>query len=359
MVLLAMLWTAEGTCIPDCLADEVCNNSSVCEANKTYYASSGLTLYNTSSTVTCKGSNMTMSVGKNLLEFLNYNPSASTLSQYNCTGAQLDILGGQRVYSLIVQTTNGICGNTMTTNSTHVTFANIINIPGKNTNGIVAAGNISIQFSCSYNITMQTSLYTVIKPVMTTQNLNSGGIAGDTGTTLAAYTSPTYTQPMQQTQQQDLPIGSTLYFGMSTQFFDPAFVLRVDQCFATPTVDGTGSIKVTLIQGGCSTSNGPYIQVVENGVSKEVRFSITSFAFQGFDSVYIFCDARLCNNASGSCSKCSSSRDASLDSTQFTLGPFTFLDNTEYSSSSRTGFSVTLLFGSLLCLWIHLKTEII
>ncbi|KAG8588772.1 hypothetical protein GDO81_006096 [Engystomops pustulosus] len=276
MVLLAMLWTAEGTCIPDCLADEVCNNSSVCEANKTYYASSGLTLYNTSSTVTCKGSNMTMSVGKNLLEFLNYNPSASTLSQYNCTGAQLDILGGQRVYSLIVQTTNGICGNTMTTNSTHVTFANIINIPGKNTNGIVAAGNISIQFSCSYNITMQTSLYTVIKPVMT-----------------------------------------------------------------------------------CSTSNGPYIQVVENGVSKEVRFSITSFAFQGFDSVYIFCDARLCNNASGSCSKCSSSRDASLDSTQFTLGPFTFLDNTEYSSSSRTGFSVTLLFGSLLCLWIHLKTEII
>ncbi|XP_075707264.1 uromodulin-like [Rhinoderma darwinii] len=352
----------EPYCTPACLADEVCqyvNNTPACAANATYYQSLGLSVNNVSSTVSCKGANMTISVEKNLLEALHYNPAASTLSQYNCTGAVLDTLQGQHVYSLTVQTAEGTCGNTMTKNLSHVSFTNYINIPGLITNGIITTGNISIQFSCSYNITMQTSLYTVFKPVMITENLNTGGTGVDAGATLAAYVNPTYTNPMQQSQQEDLPIGSTVYFGMTTQFPDPAFVLRVEQCFATPTKDGTGSLKITLIQGGCAIDNGPYIEVVENGKSKEVRFSVTSFAFQGYNTVYIFCNARLCSIASGSCSKCSSSREASLETVQFGLGPFTFQENIDYSASNQKGLSVTLLFGSLLCLWIQLISEML
>ncbi|XP_056413459.1 uromodulin-like [Hyla sarda] len=336
------------------------NSSTACAANTTYYENLGVSVYNVSSILDCKGANMTVSVPKNLLEFLHYNPSALTLSQYNCTGAVLNILQGRHIYSLTVKTQEGTCGNKLTKNLTHVTFGNSINIPGQSTNGVIQNGNISIQFSCTYNISMQTSLYTVIKPVMTTQNLDTGGTGGDGTTTLAAYVNPSYTEPLQESQQQQLPVGSTLYFGMSTKFPDPAFVLRVTQCFATPTSDGTGSIKVQLIQGGCSVNgDGPYIQVVENGVSKEVRFSLTSFSFQGFDSVYIFCDAKLCNKASGSCSTCSSSRDVSEATVLFGLGPFTFLDNIDYSSSSQKGLSITLLLGSLLCLWMHLTSEVI
>ncbi|CAJ0968028.1 unnamed protein product [Ranitomeya imitator] len=224
-------------------------------------------------------------------------------------------------------------------NVTHVTFANTVNIPGQNSNGVITAGNISMQFSCTYNITMETSLYTVFKPVMTSQNLNTGGVEGNAGTTLAAYVNPSYTQPLEQSQQDDLSIGSTLYFGMVTQFPDPAFVLRVDQCFATPTSDGSGAIKVQLIQGGCAVGGGPYTQVVENGISKEVRFSITAFAFQGYTTVYIFCDARLCYTPAGSCSNCSSSREASQESVRFGLGPFTYQDIIDKSASSQNDVS--------------------
>ncbi|XP_077151473.1 uromodulin-like [Ranitomeya variabilis] len=347
----------EPYCTPACFADEECtyvNNYAACVANTTYYQNLGLSVYNVSTMIDCKGANMTVSVGKNLLETLHYNPSALTLSQYNCTGAVVNTLNGQRVYSFTVQTKDGLCGNTMTKNVTHVTFANTVNIPGQNSNGVITAGNISMQFSCTYNITMETSLYTVFKPVMTSQNLNTGGVAGDAGTTLAAYVNPSYTQPLQQSQQDDLSIGSTLYFGMMTQFPDPAFVLRVDQCFATPTSDGSGAIKVQLIQGGCAVGDGPYTQVVENGISKEVRFSITAFAFQDYTTVYIFCDARLCYTPAGSCSKCSSSREATQESVQFGLGPFSFQDILDDSASSQNGLSVTMLLGSLLCLWMHL-----
>ncbi|KAM4046209.1 pancreatic secretory granule membrane major glycoprotein GP2-like [Anomaloglossus baeobatrachus] len=344
-------------CIPACFADEQCtyvNNSAACVANTTYYQNLGLSVYNVSSMINCKGANMTVSVGKNLLETLHYNPSALTLSQNNCTGAVVDTQQGQRVYSYTVQTKDGVCGNIMTKNVTHVTFANTVNIPGQISNGVITVGNLSMQFSCTYNITMETSLYTVFKPVMTTENLDTGGIDGDSGTTLAAYTNPSFTQPLEQSQQQELTIGTTLYFGMITKFPDPDFVLRVDQCFATPTSDGSGAIKVQLIQGGCAVENGPYVEVEENGISKEVRFTMTSFAFQGFTSVYIFCDARLCHTPNNSCSACSSSREASQQTMQFGLGPFSYQDTIDYSSSNQNGLSVTVLLGSLLCIWIHL-----
>ncbi|XP_073525239.1 pancreatic secretory granule membrane major glycoprotein GP2-like [Phyllobates terribilis] len=341
VLLLATLGTAvEPYCTPACFADEECiyvNSSAACVANTTYYQSLSLSVYNVSSMIDCKGANMTVSVGKNLLETLHYNPSALTLSQYNCTGAVVNTLQEKRVYSFTVQTKDGLCGNAMTKNVTHITFANTVNIPGQISNGVITAGNLSMPFSCTYNLTMETALYTVLKPVMTTQNLNTGGIEGNAGTTLAAYLSSSFTQPLQQSDQENIAIGSTLYFGMTTQFQDPDFVLRIDQCFAAPTSDGSGPIKVQLIQGGCAVENGPYTQVVENGISKEVRFSITAFSFQGYTTVYLFCDARLCHTAGDSCSKCSSSREASLEAVRFGLGPFTYQDTIDYSASSKNG----------------------
>ncbi|XP_053562928.1 pancreatic secretory granule membrane major glycoprotein GP2-like [Bombina bombina] len=343
----------EAFCSPMCLPDETCtyvNSTPTCKYNSTLYQSLHLGINNVSTSVTCGGNNMTVSVSKNLLEYLHYNPSASSLSDGNCTGAFEDILNGQKVYSLAVSNANKVCGNTMTKTSTQVTYTNTLHIPPNSDKGIVTVSIVSLQFSCTYNLTMQTALLTVIKPVMSSGNLNFGGAGDAASTTIAAYVNPTYTQPLEQSQQQDLPLGSTLYFGMSSQFPDTAFVLRVERCFATPYNDAQSPLKAELIQGGCPTGDGPYIKVEENGVSKEVRFSIASFAFNGFDVVYIFCNARLCSKASEKCSECSSSR-SEVETTQFSMGPFQFT-GLEENASSHTALSSVLILGSLLCLWI-------
>ncbi|XP_018419141.1 PREDICTED: uromodulin-like [Nanorana parkeri] len=352
--------TADPYCISACLADEVCqyvNQTAVCVANATYYKALGLNVQNTTSSVACKGSNMTISVSKNLLEILHYKPSASTLLQSNCSGANESILQGQRMYSLTVQTGGGICGSSMVKNATHVSYTNAIIVPGNTDNGLVTVSELSVAFTCTYNISMWISLFTVFKPVLDTQNLDAGGTNGDGLTSLAAYSNPSYTNPMLQSEQQDLQIGSTLYFGMSTQFPDPAFVLRIDQCFATPTSDGSGSIKIQLIQGGCAVNSGPYTEVLENGKSKEVRFSISSFSFRDYNTVYIFCDARLCSQESGKCSSCAGSRDVLEESKQFSLGPFTFIDPVDNSAVSHKGLPFTVLVASLLSAWILLMSE--
>ncbi|XP_053310485.1 uromodulin-like [Spea bombifrons] len=343
----------EPYCSPACLSDEICmlvNQSSTCSVNTTFYQNQNLSVYNVTGTVECKGSNMTVSLNKNLLDALYYKSFSSSLLDPSCTGGNVTLLNGQRLYSVIVPSSFGSCGNRMSKNTTHVTYTNTLHIY-KNS-GIVTLSNLSIQFSCTYNLTMQSALVTVLKPVMSSQDVSTGTSEGGATTTIAAYVNPSYTQPLPQTEQQQLPVGSTLYFGMSTQFLDPAFVLRVDSCFTTPTSDGSGPIKVQLIKGGCSANQGPYIEVVENGKSKEVRFSIVSFAFKGYDNVYIFCDARLCNAASGSCSGCSASREASdvLPTSQFSLGPFAFQDIE--NSGSYTAVSLAVLVGSLLSPWI-------
>ncbi|XP_040193649.1 pancreatic secretory granule membrane major glycoprotein GP2-like [Rana temporaria] len=351
--------TADPYCSPTCLADEVClyvNQTAVCAANATYYTSQGLNVYNVSYSVKCESSNMTISVGKNLLEVLGYKPSASTLLQSNCSGAVESILNGQRVYSLTVQNGVGICGNNMVKNTTTVSYTNAINVLPNTDNGLLTVSNLNIAFTCSYNISMWTSLFTVFKPVVSTQNLNSGGSSSSALTSMAAYTNPSYSVPVQESQQENMPIGSTLYFGMSTQFPDPIFVLRIEQCFATPTPDGSGAIKVQLIQGGCTTGQVG-VQLIGNGNSSEVRFSISSFSFKNYDSVYIFCNARLCNKGSGTCASCGSSRDVSEDIQQFSLGPFSFVDTEDSSAVSHKGLSLTILMASLLTTWILLMSE--
>ncbi|CAH2221438.1 Hypothetical predicted protein [Pelobates cultripes] len=342
-------------CNPQCLIDENCtfvNQTSTCTVNTAFYQNKNLSINNITTSVTCKGGNMTASVNKNILDFLHYTPINASLSDPTCTKFNVSIVDGVRIYSVTVSGRVGTCGNSMQKTTDQVTYTNTLHISKYSASGIVSSSNISVQFSCTYNLTMQTSLSTVFKPVMSSQNLDTESSSGDSTTTIAAYENPSYTQPILQQNQQELSVGSTLYFGMTTQFPDPVFVLRVETCFSTPTSDGSGQIKVILIQNGCPTNEGPYIEVEENGKSKEVRFSITSYAFPGYNNVFIFCDARLCNTASESCATCGSSRDQSgiPRLTQFSLGPFQFID-TE-NSCSHIALSVAVLLGSLLTLWI-------
>uniref|UniRef100_A0A8C5P9L2 ZP domain-containing protein n=1 Tax=Leptobrachium leishanense TaxID=445787 RepID=A0A8C5P9L2_9ANUR len=303
-------------------------------------------LNNLTSFVTCNRGIMTVSVNKNLLEFLQYTPINATLSDPSCTGANVSIVNGKRVYSVTVPGRAGTCGNIMSKSTSQVTYTNTLVITKYSSIGILSTRKISAQFSCTYNLTMDVALSTVIKPVMSSQILATGGSGAEAITTIAAYDSSSYTQPIMQTNQEQLTIGSTLYFGMFTLFPDPVFVLRVETCYSTPTSDGSGSIKVMLIQGGCPTSDGPYIKVEENGQSKEVRFSVVMFAFSGYETVYIFCETRLCNTASSSCNGCLTSREDISGLETFSLGPFAYID--AVNSCSHIAFSVAVLLGSLL-----------
>ncbi|XP_078539566.1 uromodulin-like [Lissotriton helveticus] len=244
---------------------------------------------------------MVVSVGKCLTKMLHMDPQNATLADAHCTGASISLLNGIYVYDIAALARIAYCGNVMELNATHVTYSNVLHIPPlKYASGIIAGNQVEFPFSCTYFLDIKTSLDTVLRPMASTIGLSTGG-SGLASTTIAAYSNPSYTSPI-PSGQEDMSIGSTIYFGMTTEVGDAdVFVLRVDTCYATPTQDPNSAIKVSLIENGCPANGDVSIRVVSNGESLQVRFSIAVFAFKSTSTAYIYCSARLCLKASMQC----------------------------------------------------------
>ncbi|XP_078538818.1 uromodulin-like [Lissotriton helveticus] len=354
LLLAALLRAAELACVPECATDEICQNVT-CQCNSTMYKNS--TYLDIHPIVKCLSGKMVVSVGKCLTNTLHIDPQNTTLADANCTGASnITLLNGIFLYDITAIARTAYCGNVMKLNTTHVTYSNMLHIPPlKYASGVIAGNKVEFPFSCTYLLDIKTSLDTVLKPLASTIGLSTGG-SGLASTTMAAYSNPSYTSPI-TSGQEDMSIGSTIYFGMTTEVGDAdVFVLRVDTCYATPTQDPNSAIKVSLIENGCPANGDVSIQVVSNGESLQVRFSISVFIFKSTSSAYIYCSARLCVKASQQCTGCRPNNSSRSDnvgtpsSSIFGVGPLYFQDLNDSSSSSQTAVAWTVLGSSLLML---------
>ncbi|XP_069478901.1 pancreatic secretory granule membrane major glycoprotein GP2-like isoform X2 [Ambystoma mexicanum] len=287
-------------CYPACMDDERCElPQAECQCNPSKH--NGANISQVAPILRCEPSLMIITVPKCLLEKLGYNPDGMHVrnSSVECRNMYTDFINGTRVYSNQILTFGGTCGNAVTVNGTHVTYANILQIPAK-TVGVVKVFNLTYHFSCSYLLTMQAALDIAVNPIMSTVSIALGGADGAANVTMAAFWDTSYTQPM--TSMQEVPVGTAFYFGLVTDFQDnDTFALRAETCFATPINDANSQKRVQLITGGCSADKGVITQVKENGVNLQVLFSSEAFAFQGFSQVFVFCDARLCQRAKENC----------------------------------------------------------
>ncbi|XP_069478859.1 uromodulin-like [Ambystoma mexicanum] len=355
LLVVLLRGTEQQTCNPTCASDEVCttvSNSTACACNTTTYANS--TYADLVPNVNCGAAQMVVSVGKCLTQKLHNAPQNMFLADANCTGANTSVVNGINMYSIQNEPKTNACGNVATVNATHVTYSNMVHIPPyKTASGLTLGRQVDFAFACTYKLTMQTSLATVLRPIANTVGLSTGG-TGTASTIMAAYSNPSYTSPI-QTGGQSMSIGSTIYFGMSTQFADAdVFVLRVDTCYATPTEDPNSSTREYLIQNGCPANGNVHTAVVSNGETLEVRFSVESFAFESTSSAYIYCSARLCYKAQGQCAGCqptsARSENSVLASATFGLGPFYFQDSDVSGSNPQTAVFGCVLGGGLLAL---------
>ncbi|XP_075462657.1 uncharacterized protein LOC142498033 [Ascaphus truei] len=281
--------------------------------------------------VTCDSSVMIVSVSKCLLDALGYDYSSFHLNEkiYWCSSSYPDIINNQRVQSFWVSLRAGwigwtewtgwrwrtraeLCGNVVTSDSSKVNYTNTVHIGIMDT-PLITANPINYNFTCSYNLTMQSSLNFSASAVSSTVNLTAEG-AGTVPVTMAAYRDPDYSLPV--LYGQTVPMGSDLYLGLFTTFVDrDTFTLRVEKCFVGPSDDPNDVNKVPLVTGGCPANQGLYTEVNVNGAALEARIAMLSFAFQNQPKVFIFCDVRLCDKT-GICTGCNVGRAAGADTSQ-------------------------------------------
>ncbi|XP_075460088.1 pancreatic secretory granule membrane major glycoprotein GP2-like isoform X2 [Ascaphus truei] len=334
-------------CSPLCSSDEICVDNHgvatcVCDNSK----NKNKTIADLAPSMTCDSSIMIVSVSKCVMDALGYDYSSFQLNDKSdsCTNTYPDIMNSQRVLSIQVKTQKGWCGNVVTSDSSKVNYTNTLHIGNKNSS-LLTKNPINFNFTCSYNLTMQTSLNFSANAVSSTINVTADGV-GSVPVTMAAYKDQVYTIPIQDSDT--VTVGSDLYLGLFTQFLDgDKFALRVEQCFASPINDPNYANKVPLVSGGCPANQGVDTEVNVNGAALEARIKISSFAFQDQPKVFIFCDVRLCDKT-GTCSGCIVDRAGGAETSQVGISLSLEGDNSYSSSGSHTAVSWAVLAASLL-----------
>ncbi|XP_067114952.1 pancreatic secretory granule membrane major glycoprotein GP2-like [Osmerus mordax] len=145
----------------------------------------------------------------------------------------------------------------------------------------------------------------------------------------ANYTAPYSAGPV------TLPLGSILHVGVSVEETDAeAYVVVLEDCFATHSPDPDDLLKYFLIQDKCP-ANRRQVTVEESGLSLQARFSALLFLFQGdYRDVYLHCSLNLCDQRNSSCSPMCSGRsvrsvDELVPLKPVTIGPITWAQSLE------------------------------
>nr|XP_056707612.1 uromodulin-like [Euleptes europaea] len=305
----------------------------------------------------CGADEIKVSLEKCVLNKLGFQDVVMHLKDDRCGG--FEERRNTTVVSVVTPTQGGQCGTWLTENDTHVTYSNILYLG----NGIVIREDeVKINFQCSYPLDMKTSLATVIQPIVTSINISMGG-TGFFTVKMALYRDSNYTSPY----QGSLAVLSTkaiLYVGvMITRGDMSRFVLRLVNCYATPTENATGSLKYFIIQNSCPNPRDSTVSVPENGVASQAKFSVQGFGFLGdHNQVFLHCQFRFCDIHTELCRPhCSGgdSRRASADEPNYVLrlGPIALRGSESLAGAASSHASLevwtTVLVTAVLAFSLH------
>ncbi|KAM4699859.1 pancreatic secretory granule membrane major glycoprotein GP2-like isoform 1-T2 [Discoglossus pictus] len=350
MIVLALLISCAVAldCNPACYSDENCveiGSNATCVCNYTSY--NGKKISDFTPSLTCDDGAMVISLSRCLLDYFGYDYNTLQLTNKSevCNSTFPNVVDSKRMQSLEVKVQTGWCGNLMTNDASKIYYTNTLHIGVQNST-VINVNPIEMNFTCSYNLTMQTSLNITLHPVLSTTYLTASNGEGSYPLTMAGYKDTDFTMPFQETDT--VFVGEDIFLGLFVTDADgDKFALRAVQCLASPTNSRDDPNRVQLVSEGCAVDGDVDVTVEKNGETLEARIRLSSFKFQGFDSVYIFCDARLCDKAEN-CTGCQNGRSSEPGTGQVMLS-LNLDEKISYSSSgSCTAGFWAVLVNSLL-----------
>ncbi|XP_068122230.1 pancreatic secretory granule membrane major glycoprotein GP2-like [Hyperolius riggenbachi] len=266
------------------------------------------TIENLVPSVKCDADVITVSMSRCLLTTLGYDYTSISIngnSSNLCNYVYEDHVNGTVFENIQTQLKEGFCGNNVTKNSSIYILSNNVHISPIQVGNIITKNPVSLNFNCTYDLTKQVSVNYTLHPISQTIYLPGVNGTGSYPLTMSAYKDPEYITQLQETD--NVPIGELVYVSLNVLAVDgDLFALRTVQCVASGTDSRTGGVN--LLAGGCKVDNSDiYVNVSENGVSLESRFSFSMFQFQDQTQLYLFCDVLLCDKTAN-CSRGPSTR---------------------------------------------------
>ncbi|XP_075189742.1 uromodulin-like [Anomaloglossus baeobatrachus] len=339
----AICCTDKVICNPSCSDDEMCS-AGECVCNTTMYKNK--TINDLKPSVVCNSDIMLISISRCLLTYLkyDYNTIYAGTNTPGCTPQYNTIDNNIRVDHLQAELNSGWCGNKITNDSQKIYFTNTLHI-GVLSSPIITVNPLNFTFTCSYNLTMQIALNVTLHPVVGSTTIPGTNGSGAFDLVMAAYTDNSYSTPFQESDV--VTVGTDIYLGIFVTGADGnAFALRVEKCVASPTNTSVDA-PVTIVTGGCAASDVS-TDVIQNGQTLEAKVRFSLFKFEVADSVYIFCDVRMCDINNDCIKSCTSKSGKSSNTNQVSISlPYDYIGDTS-SSVTNSALPWAVLCSTLL-----------
>ncbi|XP_077151471.1 uncharacterized protein LOC143815762 isoform X2 [Ranitomeya variabilis] len=346
-------------CNPSCGQDEICTNitnSATCVCNNGFYKNS--TTADITPFITCGFGIIEVYVASLcLLDYLGYDYRNLLLGDSACTFSYISYYNNKPVVIFKLNAESGWCGNKLTMDSSSFHYTNTLHIGIKNET-LITVNPIFFDFTCSYNLTQNTSLSSSIRfsscPSNTTNTTQSiinstttatltttattvqitqmadictnttcckNNVTGSLDVMMMAFMDNSFTQPI--TTDSTLYVGTDIYLAAIAPYLEASvFSLKVLRCFAAPTNNRSDSNSIEFVTNGCPTSNAKNLaNIISNGNPTEALFKFRLFQFQGYEDLFIFCDVTVCT------------RDCSLNCTEELSASLSGADSKCYDGS--------------------------
>ncbi|KAM4697758.1 uromodulin-like [Rhinophrynus dorsalis] len=208
-------------------------------------------------------------------------------------------------------------------NETHATY--ISEFVFTISDGIISRDQLKTIVFCVYPLDMKLSLDLAINPIYNTTTITATG-TGEFTASMALYTDSSYRIPYTG-KSVTLFTKTVLYVGLSLNDPDSSqYAMVMKNCYATPSASPDDPMKYYIIKNSCPNKQDKTINVAENGVGSQAKFSLQLFTFIGnYSSVYLHCELYLCDIRTRICiPSCSGARsaDESTESTfPISVGP--------------------------------------
>ncbi|XP_072273144.1 uromodulin-like [Pyxicephalus adspersus] len=264
--------------------------------------------------IECGMNQIKISYSKCHIELSGFSTSSLHLNDSNCFG---DIeIGDKKYITVTTLPRSGHCGTQLVANSSHFTYTNIAYL-----SPIFTSDTFSTDISCTYPRNMETVLWFSTSVLLSESNLSPEGSISYP-VRMGIFQNPNYTELYEDWSDTN----QLMYIGISVQdktSSPSTAVLIMKNCYVIAS-ESTDTVTYKVISDYCPVMNDSTINVEENGVSLQGRFSlnITQFAVN-YNILSIECQIQLCNTT---CSpNCSTTNPAIEDNggnvTSLSVGP--------------------------------------
>ncbi|KFQ50101.1 Uromodulin, partial [Nestor notabilis] len=237
--------------------------------------------------LTCEEGKMKMMVRKEVFDLLKIPKQLVHLRNQACKVSETEEEGELFFAATLTGENHTACGSVIQQNGSHVSYSNVME-SGWDVHGaaIPESFQLELNFSCDYAYERVVRLSA--GPTAADKSAHFEVREGYFNVSMRLYKTPSYLQPY-HLPAEAVPVKDTLYVLLEIE----GLLLRVEGCWATPSMHPYQDMQHKLIEEGC-----PHDETVTYlnsfGESTTAKFSFQMFQIAGYTEVFLHCRVQLC-----------------------------------------------------------------